>query len=220
MTRFRRTAVRTLLLAGVAPFAGCTGERRDAAVPAPPAAVPAPAVADTTRPDVLRIAMRDRAPVLELPGPMRDALRAYAPGYTPWRLQDYDTEVAARARGSGALPLFGAIGDFNGDGVPDLVLQGHDATNELSFVILSNQRKFTVIELLRQPLPPEPRSTKRRIYAQHMGPGKIDVPTGFAAQVGPPPTLTTDAFAEVVEGEAGTLYYWKDGKFVQYPLGD
>jgi hypothetical protein len=151
---------------------------------------------------------------------MRDALRAYAPGYTPWRLQDYDTEAAAHAHGPSPIPLFGATGDFNGDGVSDLVLQGHDASNELSFVILSGQRAFTVIELLRQPWPPEARSMKRRLYVQHIGPGKIDVPAGLAAAVGPPPTLATDAFEEVVEGEAGTLYYWKDGKFEQYPLGD
>lgn len=166
------------------------------------------------------LAMSDTGPVLRLPPGMHDALAAYAPRFRPWRLDEYYADVAARAGPPERLPLFGVAGDFNGDGVVDVALQGHDAASEYFVAIVSEGASFRVVELLKRPYVPDPGGPGRAAYLRPVPPGRVDVPPAVEALEGPAPVLTTDAFEEVFEGQVGVLYYWKDGRFVEYVLGE
>ncbi|HEX7048734.1 MAG TPA: hypothetical protein VF188_00880 [Longimicrobiales bacterium] len=166
------------------------------------------------------LAMSDSGPVLRLPAAMREALEAYAPEFRPWRLEEYEVEAAAHAGPPERLPLFGTIGDFNADGVRDVALQGHDAAQEYFVVLLSDGAVFRAVELYRQPYHPDPDGPGRAAYLRRAPPGKVDVPPMLESLEGPAPELVGDGIVEVFEGQASTLYYWKDGRFVRYITGD
>ncbi|MBI4541197.1 MAG: hypothetical protein HY704_16980 [Gemmatimonadetes bacterium] len=114
---------------------------------------------------------------------MGAALAEYSQEYEPWRLEDYDTRVIEKSTTPRKLALFGVAGDFSGDGVTDVALQGHDAGDELFFVILSEAAgAFRVIELRRRP-----RGTEKILsYLELVRPGQLHVPLSIASREPPP----------------------------------
>ena len=171
--------------------------------------VPPPAAAGDTaaslpaapQPDELFVQMADTGPVFQLPADMRAALEQYAPQFRPWRLEEYDTRVHEKARPPRNMPIFAHSSDMNGDGMVDLALLGHDGTNELLFVIMSNGSAYRVVEIRRGPLPPETERVPQAHYLE-------------------PPPAGRSGFIESIEGVAGVLYYWKDGRFHEEVVGE
>lgn len=163
-----------------------------------------------------RLAQADTGPVLALPPIMSRALAGYAPEFSPWRRNAYDAEVLAHFPDP-IEPLFGAVGDFNGDGRADVALQGFTPREELFFVLLSAGDTARVVELRRRELFFAPRGLQRDIYLRAVPAGaRLDVP----AELGQPPALRNDAFMEVIEGSAAVLYYWTGERFATYVIGD
>jgi hypothetical protein len=70
-------------------------------------------------------------------GPLKEALRKYAPDFRIWRQDAYDSRrIRAYPHSSRSTPAT-VLGDFNGDGVMDAYLHGHDSTYALTICALS-----------------------------------------------------------------------------------
>lgn len=151
---------------------------------------------------------------------MQEALEAYQPAFRPWRLEDYKDEVAARAEAE-ALALFGVVGDFDGNGRPDVALQGRTEGLALFFVIMAHSDKARIISLQETPFVRWWGDAGRPEYLRLVRPGELSVPADVIEEIsGPPPVLHTDAFERIFEGQAGALYYWSVDRFEVYQTGD
>jgi len=115
-----------LPLALLAAFAaGCTTGKQDQANPPT-----GDTVTTAARPTPRRIAPG-------LSEAMRSALDQFAATFEPFAPEEYNPELAAYSASRQNQRLYQAKGDFNGDGLADLALNGHDKTRELLIVILS-----------------------------------------------------------------------------------
>lgn len=200
------------VLAAVAAASACAGERDERGSTADSVA-PAPAQAPGPH-----VAYADTGPVIRLPPNMRRVLDDYAPEFSPWRRDAYARDVLAHFAADSAAPLFGAVGDFNGDGVPDVALQGYTRQHELFFVLLSAEDTVRVIELRRRDLYFAPRGLERDRYLRTVTEGEpLDVSRELSER---PPALRHDAIMEIVEGRAAVLYYWTGERFDTYVVGD
>ena len=68
---------------------------------------------------------------------MSVALDRFAPTFEPFSPTEYSPEIVRDSASWRNEPPHQAKGDFNGDGLQDLALNGHDKTRELLIVILS-----------------------------------------------------------------------------------
>ena len=161
---------------------------------------------------------------------MEAALKAYDPEFEIWKAQDFDPFLR-NVYTYGPTPgeyfrtyqtLSAVIGDFNGDKIPDVALLGHNKTHDKRIVILSKDTGYVIVELLNYPL------TDPLFPTAKKGDGNIGqclelVPSGkIKAELAynrPELNLKTTAFK--YGGEQGsTLYYYQDGKFIDYSLSD
>lgn len=214
------TLIRSFIIGIVA--LGCRGERptRTQMPASPPVASETlSSPTDTARP--IHDSASAKAPP-ELPASMRQALDAYAPGFASFSLDQYSPRVMQYFRPNDAEPgdpLNRAEGDFNGDGVSDLALYGHDQTRELTIVLLSQpDRTYRVLPLEDLPLtPPHP----ARTFLRAVPAGPLEIPSGLEGidSIPPPKTLAHAAVSVIGDG-SGRLYYWNGSRFVPVTTGD
>jgi hypothetical protein len=159
-------------------------------------------------------------PRMQLSEPMRRALAVYAPSFTPPQLADYAPDVAALAGSPCHLPLFGTMGDFNGDGLADAALIGHDAVDELFVVLLSAGSRYSVVELGRSPKRAAALGRPIVTYLTYIGPGEVEIPEQIGEPGAPAPILRHDGFVSNYDAQANTLYYWNGRQFVDVLMGD
>lgn len=68
---------------------------------------------------------------------MAAALKAYNPDFVPWTIADFPPKrIEHYPYSANSLP-YAVKGDFNGDGITDLALAGHDKTKNRTVVLLS-----------------------------------------------------------------------------------
>jgi hypothetical protein len=143
---------------------------------------------------------------------MRRALDDYAPGFQRFTPGEYAPGVDTSYR---------ADGDFNGDGVPDVALYGHDATRELLLVLLSaTSRSYRVIPLQERPFSPVPNGAYTYLRTQPAGP--LQIPAGLREllEPAPPERLEHAGIAVGYGNEAGEVYYWNGRQFMKVQTGD
>ncbi len=63
---------------------------------------------------------------LSLSAAMQKALYEYAPGFVAWKQGDYPLKRIAHYPYSSVSLPYAVKGDFNGDGIDDMALSGHD----------------------------------------------------------------------------------------------
>lgn len=162
---------------------------------------------------------------------MAVALKKYDPEFEIWEAWDFDhlfQEMYSYGGSSGKYIInyqapSAVIGDFNGDKIPDIALLGHNKTHEKRIVVLSEPAGYEVVELFNYPLSVSlsPTAKKGRIS---MGKCIELVPVGRRIKAEPAfnrpeLNLKTDAFE--YGGERGSsLFYYKNGKFIEYCLSD
>jgi FG-GAP repeat protein len=127
---------------------------------------------DEPRPTIYRSS--DGIWLLDLPPAMEDALDRYNRDFEPWALNDYrgitDYEPSPRQ-----LP-WAVIGDFNGDGRPDLAVAGRtDRDAVVVFVLSTGRSKYRASEAEREPYDPEDRGSIRVPVLAYMYPGRYVV---------------------------------------------
>jgi len=116
--------------------------------------------------------------------------------------------------------LYAVIGDFNGDGVPDLVVdgQGRDSSH---LVALVSSRGGCQAHVLRRAERRDPQTIDYDgehglwVYLSGQAPGHIESPFEEGSL-----DLHTDAFQVNHFEKSAVLYYWHDGDFKEYWTGD
>jgi hypothetical protein len=146
---------------------------------------------------------------------MRIALRKFDPEFTIWTLADYDSLLLSWYPYSDKNLPFVALGDFNGDSVQDAILHGHNRSADIILCILSANKSFKVSIIEKWEVSDWSQSDHFSIYITKISPGLIN--SGFENE---PLQIATDAFEISYFEKASTLYYYKNGKFLQYTTSD
>jgi hypothetical protein len=162
--------------------------------------------------------------VLNLTKEQRLAIRARNPDFHIRDQADYLPSVLKQYPFSNRQLPFAVIGDFDGDRILDVVLQGRDKTSELLIAVLSSGGIPVVMEILRSRLV-DPKTefygmgdrTEYGLwtYLTFVPKGMVESP--FAKQ---PLKLTTDAFQVNYFEKASVLYYLNGHTFLKYITGD
>jgi len=153
---------------------------------------------------------------LLLPSGMRTLLEDSAPGFELWPWQHYDRDVHSWYVISHRTAPSAIVGDFNGDGVQDVVIEGHDRGRVLRLSLLSQDSGFTFIVLQSYPWDSSAIDRHNEIsYLAFRGPGHIGTNYNDEQMV-----LRTDAFEVVTVDKAAVLYYWNGKAFVEFQTAD
>ncbi len=87
--------------------------------------------------------------VLDLPGEMANALQRFNPEFKTWKQSEYSVQAppAPIKDSAGDQAPFALILDANKDGVPDVILDGHDRHRCLLLCVLSRGKHYSVATL-------------------------------------------------------------------------
>jgi hypothetical protein len=149
-----------------------------------------------------RVELSDVGFTLHLPPPMQQALDSVAPGFRAVRAASFRSDVgqAAAAAGSGGMPAaFAAVGDYDGDGTVDAVIEGTTpGDSALRVIAIRNGPHPTAIEVARFP-----------VYdADAVG-----------VYLTNPPKGTAGAFEVVNYPDSTLVYEFHDGAFTGRSIG-
>lgn len=160
--------------------------------------------------------------------PMSEALAKHDPNFRIWEAGDFHPDLIRLYRFTSfenwrnfvsyQTPS-AVIGDFNGDGAPDVVLTGRDNTDDKVIVILSSGAIFNVVDVEKGPL----------IESVLAGKGTVEKSLGLVPprRVKPAPSynlppfdLKTDAIEIAFLDRGARIFIYKDGKFEIYSESD
>lgn len=179
-------------------------------------------MAAAREPSIERIGAEYRAVI---PEAMQKAISRRAPGFLPWRQNEYIPSLLKNYKFSEIQAPFAVVGDFNGDGARDVVLAGHTKEASLLIAVLSGLGDFSIEEIQRGPLI----DLKEPWY--DVGGGRKEHGLGYYLRYVPrqrisspheprPLTLRTDAFESVAFERAAAVFYFENGKFRRYVTAD
>src|SRR5690349_10360162 len=69
--------------------------------------------------------------LLVMPEALKAAIAAYDPTFVQWKESDFLPTVRKSYPYSGRQAPFAVVGDFNGDGRTDVIVQGHDKQSDV-----------------------------------------------------------------------------------------
>jgi hypothetical protein len=154
----------------------------------------------------------------------KDAIRTYNSAFQIRSRADYLPSLVNGYPFSTRQLPFAVIGDFNGDGKLDVVLQGHDKTNDLIIAVLSASGGPIVMEVMKSQLVDPQKEfytmgshTEYGLWTYLTFVPRGDVESPFARR---PLKLTADAFALNYFEKASVLYYLNGQSFQKYILSD
>ncbi len=151
-----------------------------------------------------------------LPPAMRQLLNDSSPGFEPWPISHYTSDVRGWYVVTHRSAPSSVVGDFNGDGVQDLVTEGHDRQRALRLCLLSTGRGFRFMVLQSTSYDTTQRDAGTAInYIVFQQPGRIGTNYTDSTIV-----VRTDGFAVVYFEKASMLYYWDGAKFVEFQTSD
>jgi hypothetical protein len=149
---------------------------------------------------------------LVLPKTMVDLLRDSIPSFKPWTIDHYSMEIRDVYLFSHREAPWAVIGDFTGDGIVDVVVDGHDEARALRLAIISQDGRYRLLVLASSLLST---SGLAGHFLAFRAPGKIG--TNFSDET---ITLRADGFEAVHFEKAATLYYWDGIRFAEFTTAD
>ena len=162
---------------------------------------------------------------IELSSAMKTALEKHEPDFEIWGAQDFVPEIRQwytyqcfkpwRSFLAYQTPSI-IIGDLNDDKAPDVVLLGNDKICPVIIVLLSKNKEYEVIRLTDFPLYSNEEKEELEVLLEYVPPQKIQTVYENNRLL----DLKNDAFSVVAFEKCSSLYYYSNGKFVQYGLTD
>lgn len=149
-----------------------------------------------------QIQLTDVGFALHLPAPMQAALDSLAPNFRTIRTTSYRSDVSqAAAAGSGGMPaLFAVIGDFDGDGTRDAVVEG----------TTPGDSSLRVITIMNGPTPVA-------VEVTHIDSYDADA---VGVYLSSPTDGRSGAFEIVSYPDSSQLYQYKSGRFTGTSIGN
>lgn len=184
-----------------------------------------------------RILRSDNEFSVFLPEAMNRTLHDYDPAFGIWKEGDFYPSVVRDYRFSEQQAPSAVIGDFNADGILDIVLDGHNKNSDLRICILSNGKSFGVVEISRSSLTDPKKEIIRGPFSGDVLGSSLSYYLEFEPWGGKntrgkdrfqvdekgvlkPFELKGDAFRWMsVHGRAAYLYVYDVGKFEKYWAG-
>jgi hypothetical protein len=182
-------------------------------------AVVAPLVEDASAVEI-RLASLEGSWRVVLPGTVHAALRAEMPDFLAWTARHYWAPIVEYGffEFSESQAMFAAVGDFNGDGVSDLVVDGAAGSDAVRLLVLSTADGYGVSELSRRPLTSGELTFREAIeFLSLASPGAYSEPEYLGSQR---VDLANDGFVVTYFEKGATLYYLRDGNWQELTLSD
>lgn len=168
-------------------------------------------------------------PVLILPRHMRLTLKEAAPHFRWLEWSAFQKEIRQAEAPTAHSALFAVIADFNGDGRLDVAMAGNDSTHGRLVALMTNADTVALVRILDLPLPLPEERRAMSMFLQYVPAGMITADTVDEDRLSPPQEssyervpvrLERDAFELVFWQRASTLYYWRNGRFVEWTTSD
>ena len=172
---------------------------------------------DEPRPTISR--SPDGIWLVDLPPAMEDALDRYNRDFEPWSARDYGAGIDYTPS-SRQLP-WAVIGDFNGDGRPDIAIAGRtDRDVVIVFLLSSGRSRYRAVEAERDPYDPEDPRSARVPLMTYLYPGRYVVSD---PRLRYPRELVNEQPAVQVSGgrrQGAVIYSVENNAVVPYYLSD
>ena len=172
---------------------------------------------DEPRPTIYRTG--DGIWLLDLPAAMEDALDRYNRDFEPWSESNY-RGLSGYEPSSRQVP-WAVIGDFNGDGRPDLAVAGRtDRDVVVVFVLSTGRNRYRTVVAERDPYDPDDPGSIRTPVLSYMYPGRYIVDD---ARLGYAQPLVVDQPAVQITGgrrQGAVVYVVQNNAVVPYYLSD
>ena len=146
-----------------------------------------------------------------LPVEFDKAIQATAPGFRPWELSDYDPDIRKYYRVTSRQTPWAVVGDFNGDGWCDVVIDGHDSTTAYRLCVWGGKKQSRVLRLTSGLLPTLPMGA----VLQYVAPGEVVTNFDDSSKF-----LFNDGFNDYIWEKAGSLYFWNKDRFDTFTTSD
>jgi hypothetical protein len=155
---------------------------------------------------------------LAMPPAMERALRSWNAHFTTWTTENCTPAVRALAlaRGAPGEVPWAVRGDFNGDGVVDLALSGHDARKQYLIVLLSERKQYRLRVLQ------EDSYDAKQVLEFHVEEALSRAAPGtrYTCDGGTAVHLQFEGFQLQSPGEhAPTIWYWEGGRLTHALAG-
>ena len=163
---------------------------------------------------------------LVMPKAMWAALERHAPGFTPFRFEQYAPHLFRRGPGwhyevTERQAPFAVVGDFNGDKIKDVVVNGCTRRSCGPVAVLSQGKRFVASDVApgaeQAPEYPRPGDYPLEDVLRLVPPSVVHSP-----HLEPKPlVLKTDAVEEIYFEKAAAIYYFTgDRYFATYATSD
>ena len=164
-----------------------------------------------------------------LPATFAAALTRYSPAFAVLGRHDLSKDARDYIVHDTTLsrsPVFGVVADFDGDGRQDAVVMGRKNDTVVTLALMNRPTGVDVIAIDSVPTGPRPATgwAFHILTPQPAGTVKFeylyeDEPKPGAPQYGTI-ELKHSGFVIAAVDVAGTLYYWRDGKFQSFQISD
>ena len=157
---------------------------------------------------------------ISLPEKMQKALDEYNSNFKSWDIGDYLPDIVHDYRFTSRQALSTVIGDFNGDAINDIIMDGHDDLHNLLICILSDMPNYRIIEISKMPY----QNPKTIRYDDQFGIWDYLEFIGIQTLSSPfepdPVKMQGDGVIVFAWRKASHVLYYKHGEFKTYITGD
>lgn len=116
-----------------------------------------------------RMKGKGAAMVLVMPDPVKAAIEKVAPGFQPWKWQDYLPWVREDFKKWDMKNApYAVVADFNNDGVNDLVVDGHTDTYDALIAVVSTSHGYQA-KIILQPEAGVSKPSEMKFYQDERG---------------------------------------------------